>query len=145
MAIFTHCGLSIIDNGKKKVKWQVDEDLIFYNKGHISQRLKIAQKVAFNIATFTFWVDDKSSLKVTKMVNFGEFLKTWSLLSNSVTRHVSFNSTKIGGKCQNSNATFWVLCVQKVLPDRSLLKDNSWWKMPEFKNKKQHIEWTKVH
>jgi len=54
LAIFTHCGLSIIDNGKKKVKWQVDEDLIFYNKGHISQRLKIAQKVAFNIATFTF-------------------------------------------------------------------------------------------
>jgi len=54
LVIFTHCGLSIIDNGKKKVKWQVDEDLIFYNKGHISQRLKIAQKVAFNIATFTF-------------------------------------------------------------------------------------------
>ena len=35
------------------------------------------------------------------MVHFGEFLKTWSLRSNSVTRHVSFNRTKIGGKCQN--------------------------------------------
>ena len=33
------------------------------------------------------------------MVHFGEFLKTWSLRSNSVTRQVSFNSTKIGGKC----------------------------------------------
>ena len=43
------------------------------------------------------------------MVHFGEFLKTWSLRSNSVTRHVSFNRTKIGGKCQNSNATFWVI------------------------------------
>ena len=37
-----------------------------------------------------------------KMVHFGEFLKTWSLRSNSVTRHVNFNRTKIGGKCQNS-------------------------------------------
>ena len=34
------------------------------------------------------------------MVHFGEFSKTWSLRSNSVTRHVSFNRTKIG-KCQN--------------------------------------------
>ena len=51
-------------------------------------------------ATFTFWVD-KSWLKMPKMVHFGEFLKTWSLRSNSVTREVSFNRTKIGGKCQN--------------------------------------------
>ena len=36
------------------------------------------------------------------MVHFGEFLKTWILLSNSVTRQVSFNWTKIGGKCQNT-------------------------------------------
>ena len=36
------------------------------------------------------------------MVCFGEFLKTWSLRSNSVTRQVSFNRTKIGGKWQNS-------------------------------------------
>ena len=36
------------------------------------------------------------------MVHFGKFLKTWSLRSNSVTRQVSFNRTKIGGKCQNS-------------------------------------------
>ena len=34
------------------------------------------------------------------MVHFGEFLKTWSLRSNSVTRQVNFNRTKIGGKCQ---------------------------------------------
>ena len=36
-------------------------------------------------ATSTFWVD-KSSLKMTKMVNFDKFLKTWSVQSNSVTR-----------------------------------------------------------
>ena len=62
-------------------------------------------------ATFTFWVD-KSSLKVPKIVHFGEFLKTWSFRSNSVTRHVTFNRTKIGGKCQNSNATFWGIFKQ---------------------------------
>ena len=49
------------------------------------------------------------------MVHFGEFLKTWSLRSNSVTRQVSFNRTKIGGKCQNSSATFWVIFKQCVL------------------------------
>ena len=32
--------------------------------------------------------------------------------SNSVTRQVSFNRTKIGGKCQNSNITFWVIFKQ---------------------------------
>ena len=46
------------------------------------------------------------------MVNFGEFLKTWSLRSNSVTKQVTFNRTKIGVKCQNwkiKSATFWVI------------------------------------
>ena len=49
-----------------------------------------------------------------------EFLKTWSLRSNSVTRQVSFNRTKIGRKCQNSkysNATFWVIFKQCDLAD----------------------------
>ena len=46
-------------------------------------------------ATFTFWVD-KSSLKMPKIVNFDEVLKTQSLRSNSVTRQVNFNWTKIG-------------------------------------------------
>ena len=32
------------------------------------------------------------------MVHFGEFLKTWSLLENSVTRQVNFNSPKIWWK-----------------------------------------------
>ena len=36
------------------------------------------------------------------MVHFGEFLKTSSLRSNSVTRQVNFKWTKIGRKCQNS-------------------------------------------
>ena len=49
-----------------------------------------------------------------KMVHFGEFLKTCSLRSNSVTRQVNFNMTKISGKCQNSNATFSVIFKQYV-------------------------------
>ena len=36
-------------------------------------------------ATFTFWMH-KSSLKMPKLVHYGEILKTWSLRSNSVTR-----------------------------------------------------------
>ena len=46
-----------------------------------------------------------SSIKIPNMANIGEFLETCS----SVTRQVSFNRTKIGGKCQiekKSNATF---------------------------------------
>ena len=34
------------------------------------------------------------------MVHFGEFLKTWSLRSNRVTRQVNSNKTKIGEKRQ---------------------------------------------
>ena len=43
-------------------------------------------------ATFTFWVD-KSWLKMPKMVHFCEFLKTWSLRSNSVTGLVTLFDT----------------------------------------------------
>ena len=46
------------------------------------------------------------------MVQFGQFLKSWSLWSNSVTRQVSLNRTKIGGKYPNSNGTFWVIFKQ---------------------------------
>ena len=62
-------------------------------------------------ATFTFWVA-KSSLKMPKMVNFGEFLKTWIFRSNRITRQVIFNWKEIGGKCYNwkiKNATFLVI------------------------------------
>ena len=72
---------------------------------HFSRCLKITKKYHSTLqakrATFTFWVD-KSSLKMPNMVHFCEFLETWSLWSNSVTRQVSFNRTKIGGKCQNA-------------------------------------------
>ena len=43
----------------------------------------------------------KDHLKNAKNAQFREFLKTWRLRSNSATRQVNFNRTKIGGKCQN--------------------------------------------
>ena len=57
-----------------------------------------------------------------KIVCFGEFLKTWSLRSNSVTRQVNFSRTKIGGKCQYSNETFWVIFKQR---DVALFKEKN--------------------
>ena len=55
----------------------------------VSQCLKITKKSHSTLrakrATFTFWVD-----KMQKMVHFGEFLKVWSLRSNSSTRPVTF-------------------------------------------------------
>ena len=58
-------------------------------------------------ATFKYCMDKKF---IKKRVHFGEFLKTWSLRSNSVTRQVSYNRTQIGGnakilkfKCDNLN------------------------------------------
>ena len=65
-------------------------------------------------AIFTFWVD-KSCLK---MVNFGDFLKTWNFWSKSVTRLVNFERTKIGGKYQNCKilmrhfGDFQTLCLR---------------------------------
>ena len=46
------------------------------------------------------------------MVNLASFLKTWSLRSNNAARQINFNRTKIGEKCQNSKATFWVIFKQ---------------------------------
>ena len=77
--------------------------------------LKTTEKVSFNIASEASYVYNLSWQKFTKSdkeVTFVEFLKTWSLRSNSVTRQVSFKKTKIGGKRQNSNATFWVIFKQ---------------------------------
>ena len=68
--------------------------------------MKITEKGLFNIASEASYVyilsGQKFILKMPKMVNLDEFLKTWSLRSNSVTRQVNFNRTKISKKCQNS-------------------------------------------
>ena len=69
-----------------------------------SQCLKIAQKVALNIASeasYVFILNGQQLVKKAKMGNFGEFMKTWNWWSNSATRQVNFNRTNFGGKCQN--------------------------------------------
>ena len=64
------------------------------------QCLKITKKKSHSTlrakrATFTICVD-KTSLKNAQNTQFDEFLKTYSLRSNSVTKRVSFKRTKIG-------------------------------------------------
>ena len=59
--------------------------------------LKITVKVSFNILSGT-----KVNWKCPKWSIWRVFGKNWSLRSNSVTRQVSFNWTKIGRKSQNS-------------------------------------------
>ena len=52
------------------------------------------------------------------MVQFGEFLKTWNLRSNIVTRQVSFLMDKNWWKMPkfiNSNANCWVIFKQRVI------------------------------
>ena len=85
-----------------------------------AQCLKITQKVSFNIvseAKFTFWVD-KSSLKMPKIVNFGEFFKTFNLRSNSVTRQVTFNRTKIEKFVCDILSNFQTLCSSRKIQIR---------------------------
>ena len=84
-----------------------------------SRCLKITEKVSFNIASeasYVYILNGQNFIKMTKIVHFGEFLKIWSLLSNSVTRQVTYNRTTIGenDKIEKSNATFWVIFKQFV-------------------------------
>ena len=72
--------------------------------------------VSFNNASEASYVNILSGQKLIKnakkILNFGEFLKNWSLGSNIITRVVNFNRTKIGENCQianNSNETFWMI------------------------------------
>ena len=67
-----------------------------------TQCLKITEKVAFNIASEASYIYILSGPKFIKMANFGEFLKTWNIMSNSVNRQVTFNKTNFWGK-------FWAI------------------------------------
>ena len=82
---------------------------------------------------------DTQCLKITEKVSFDEFLK--SLASNSVTRQVSFNWPKVGGKCQISKIQmrhFWMIFKQcgtlfAMCKNRKLLifcfSDILWWRL----------------
>ena len=72
------------------------------------------RKVSFSIASLDFeWA---KSIKSAKNIQFGRVFENLKLRANSVTRQVSFNRTKVGGKCQkfkNSNATFFFSFLRK--------------------------------
>ena len=83
----------------------------FYIKLSFSQCLKIVKKVAFNIASEASYVYIFGGQKFIKIAKNGQFfvdfLKTWILRWNSVTRHVR-NCWKMP-KFKNLNATFFVI------------------------------------
>ena len=65
---------------------------------------KNRKKVSFNYASEASYVyiwNGQKFIKNAKNSQFDEFFK--SLLSNSVTRQVNFDQTKIIGKCQITN------------------------------------------
>ena len=99
--VFVVFELSKSPNVQKHSVWKSS------NKSHFTLRAKRT--------TFTFWVD-KNWLKKQKMVNFGEFLKTWNLWSNSATRQVTFNSAKIKLKKSKCDflSHFQTLCKSSV-------------------------------
>ena len=78
------------------------------NEG-MHRSLKIKKKVSLNTvseASYVYILSGQKFIKLTKKVNFGEFLKTWGLRSNSVIRQVTFNRTKIDEKLMK-NANKW--------------------------------------
>ena len=103
----------------EKEKWHCDTNVekqrgIHRNGGNLGKlSLKITEKVSFNIASEASYIynlttgDDFDWTKVHYKWQKWSIWATWSLRSNSVTRQVNFNRTKIGRKCQN--ATFWVI------------------------------------
>ena len=83
-----------------------------------SRCLKITEKVSFNIASEASYFYILSGQKLVKNAKNGQI---WRVLENlelavkqsyQTARQVSFNRTKIGGKSQKSNATFWVIFKQ---------------------------------
>ena len=60
------------------------------------------------------------------MVHFGEFLKTWSLRSNSVTRQISINKTQIGGKCQIEKFKWDIFGDFQILCDEKWYHTDTW-------------------
>ena len=66
--------------------------------------MKVSEKVSFNIASEASYVYILGGQKFIENAKNGEFLKTWNLRSDSITRQVNFK------------------------------KDKNWWKMPKFEN-----------
>ena len=68
------------------------------------------RKVSFYDIASEYILTEQKFIKKAKNGQFGDFLKDWSLWTNSVTRLVNFRRTKIDVKCQSSKIKmrhFW--------------------------------------
>ena len=79
------------------MKWCQSRVIFSSGHTHTHSVWKSTNVVAFNIASEASYI---YFLSRQNIVNFGEFGKSWSWRSNSVTRQVTFNRTKINGKFQ---------------------------------------------
>ena len=75
---------------------------------------KSQKKVSYNSANEASYIyiwSGQKFIQNAKNGQFGEFLKTWCLRLNSVTRQVNFNWAKIGEKCDilDDFQTTWIL------------------------------------
>ena len=81
---------------------------IFRPKNRLLENLQYTvyenyRKISLNIASeasYIYILSGQTLIKMPKIGQFGEFLKNWSLQSNSVTRQVNFDRTKIS---ENAN------------------------------------------
>ena len=95
---------------------------IFRPKNRLLENLQYTvyenyRKISLNIASeasYIYILSGQTLIKMPKIGQFGEFLKNWSLQSNSVTRQVNFDRTKISEnvKIRKLNATFLMIFKQ---------------------------------
>ena len=104
-------------------------------------------------ASYVYILSEQNFIKNAKICQFWRVFEKWSLRSNSATRQVeklkfkmrhflsfyllkqcvtrlTFNRTKLDGKCHNSYATFWVIFKQCVFG----LSDIFLWILWDFSN-----------
>ena len=114
--------------------------------------LKITEKVSFNIASeasYVYILSVQKLIKKSQKWYFGEFFKTLSLRSNSVTRHVTFNRTKIGGNAKIQNfkcdilSDFQTLCCCKGYFQPKALKEmHAKWSLNLLEKQDWHFQFT---
>ena len=72
----------------------------------VAQCLKITEKVAFHIAS---QASGQKLIKIAKNCQFWRVFQNLKVAVKKCYQICHFYWTKIDGKCQNSNATFWVI------------------------------------
>ena len=66
-------------------------------------------------ASYIFNLSGQKLIKMPKIVHFGDFLKNWSLWSNSVTRQVNFYRQKLVKNAKIKNGAFFTnFCTIKI-------------------------------